>query len=88
LSACWAFPLAAWNFYSQNCSSPFLPWTDWGSLFLFVSKEPRKNPPAAPPPPGKKNKGKRGQRGSATSGILFGWDSNSGRAENWGPREA
>ncbi len=24
LSARWAFPLAAWNFYFQNCSSPFL----------------------------------------------------------------
>ncbi len=26
LSACRAFQLAAWNFYFQNCSSPFLAW--------------------------------------------------------------
>ncbi len=25
MSACWAFPLAAWNFSLQNCSSPFSP---------------------------------------------------------------
>jgi hypothetical protein len=25
-SACWAFPMAAWNFYFQNCWSPFLAW--------------------------------------------------------------
>jgi hypothetical protein len=24
--ACWAFPLAAWNFCFQNCLSPFLAW--------------------------------------------------------------
>ncbi len=33
LSACWAFPLAAWNFYFQNCSSPFLAW----AKFCFCS---------------------------------------------------
>jgi hypothetical protein len=38
LSACWAFPLTAWNFYFQNCSSPFLAWANtsiinWGYLF-------------------------------------------------------
>jgi hypothetical protein len=27
-SACWAFPLAAWNFYFQNCLSPFLAWAN------------------------------------------------------------
>jgi hypothetical protein len=24
MMACWAFPLVSWNFYFQNCSSPFL----------------------------------------------------------------
>ncbi len=38
LSACWAFPLTAWNFYFQNYSSPFLAWANtsiinWGYLF-------------------------------------------------------
>jgi hypothetical protein len=28
MSACWAIPLAAWNFYFQNCSSPFLAYTN------------------------------------------------------------
>ncbi len=28
MSACWAFPLAAWNFYFQNCLSPFLAWAN------------------------------------------------------------
>jgi hypothetical protein len=28
LSACWTFPLAAWNIYSQNCSSAFLAWAN------------------------------------------------------------
>jgi hypothetical protein len=27
-SACWAFPLAAWNFYFQNGLSPFLAWAN------------------------------------------------------------
>jgi hypothetical protein len=40
LSACWAFPLAAWNFYFQNCLSPFLAWANtpiinWGYLFIY-----------------------------------------------------
>jgi len=39
LSACWAFPLTAWNFYFQNCLSSFLAWANtpiinWGYLFL------------------------------------------------------
>jgi hypothetical protein len=38
--ACWAFPLAAWNFYFQNRSSPFLAWANtpiinWGHLFII-----------------------------------------------------
>ncbi len=40
LSEGWAFPLAAWNFYSQNCLSPFSTFTNtpiinWGYL-LFI----------------------------------------------------
>jgi hypothetical protein len=40
LSAYGAFPLAAWNFYSQNCLSPFLAWANtlninWGYLILI-----------------------------------------------------
>jgi hypothetical protein len=29
MSACWAFPLVARNFYFQNCFSPFLAWVKW-----------------------------------------------------------
>ncbi len=41
LSACWAFPLAAKNFYFQNCSSPFLAWANtpiinWGYLVYLL----------------------------------------------------
>jgi hypothetical protein len=37
-----AFPLAAWNFYFQNCSSPFLAWANthninWGYLFIYLA---------------------------------------------------
>jgi hypothetical protein len=40
LSAGWAFPLAAWNFYSQNFLAPFstltnTPIINWGYL-LFI----------------------------------------------------
>ncbi len=28
MSACWAVPLAAWNFYFQNWASPFLGWAN------------------------------------------------------------
>jgi len=28
LSACWAVSLAAWNFHSQNCLSPFSTWAN------------------------------------------------------------
>jgi hypothetical protein len=28
LSACQALPLATWDFYFQNCSSPFLAWAN------------------------------------------------------------
>jgi hypothetical protein len=39
LSACCAFPFAAWNFYFQNCSSPFLAWANtpiinWKYLYI------------------------------------------------------
>jgi hypothetical protein len=41
LSACWALPLAALNFYFQNCSSPFLTWANtpiinWGHLYINI----------------------------------------------------
>jgi hypothetical protein len=37
MSACWAFPLAAWNSYFQNCSSPSLAWANgWVSDLLCI----------------------------------------------------
>ncbi len=36
LSACWAFPLAAWNFYFQNYSSPFLAWANTPHYLLSI----------------------------------------------------
>jgi hypothetical protein len=36
LSTCWAFQLAAWNFYFQNCSSPFLAWANTPNYKLGV----------------------------------------------------
>jgi len=44
LSVCWAFPLAARNFYFRNCLSPFLAWANtpiisWGYLLsLSISQ--------------------------------------------------
>jgi hypothetical protein len=45
LSACWAFPLATWNFYFQNCLSPFLVWANtpiinWGYLLNSLVLRP------------------------------------------------
>jgi hypothetical protein len=56
LSACWAFPFVAWNFYFQNCSSPFLAWANtpiinWGYLFIgyyFTYLIKAKNPSLGP----------------------------------------
>jgi hypothetical protein len=41
MSACWAFPLDAWNFYFQNCSSPFSTWTNtpvinWAYIIILI----------------------------------------------------
>jgi len=43
IKALWvhAEPLAAWNFYFQNCSSPFVAWANtpiinWGYLFCVI----------------------------------------------------
>jgi hypothetical protein len=44
LSSCWAFSLAAWNFYLQNYLSPFLAWANnspiinWGYLPFTIKK--------------------------------------------------
>jgi hypothetical protein len=41
LSACWAFPLAAWSFYFQKHLSPFFarantPIRNWGYLYIYI----------------------------------------------------
>jgi hypothetical protein len=36
LSACWAFPLATWNFYFQNCLSPFWAWANGRGIIVMV----------------------------------------------------
>jgi hypothetical protein len=53
MRACWAFPLAAWNFYFQNCSSPFLAWANGrgrnlGYVLLFIKWSGWKSLPHKP----------------------------------------